>query len=149
GPFGRRVITGLGAGVSLSLRGEAFARVLGIGAGGSEAFSSPEEGWLASEGLRPLTHLTTNLAPDLLESWPVAFRRPLTAIAEQPGASGGELNAQALAVGSAGQVARYLPGRGWIPEALLNSAGEAQNTQELRGVAWPTPNRAFAVGTKG
>jgi hypothetical protein len=151
-PFGERVITGLGEGVSLSLHGETFKRVLGIGgeAGTSAgaAFSSPEEGWLAG----PLTHLTTSPEPDRVQPWPVPFHRPLTAIAEQPGASPGELGAEALAVGDEGQVARYIPGQGWVPESLLNSDGEApRETQahDLRGVAWPTPDRAFAVGTHG
>jgi hypothetical protein len=152
GPFGERVITGLGEGVSLSLHGDIFKRVLGIGgeggAGEGAAFASPEEGWLAG----PLTDVTTNPEPDQVQSWPVPFHHPLTAIAEQPGAGAGELGAEALAVGDKGQVARYIPGQGWVPEALLNSGGEPLSESQLpdlRGVAWPTPDRAFAVGTHG
>ncbi len=150
GQYGERVITGLGNGVSLSLHGATFKRVLGIGgeAGTSAgaAFASPEEGWLGG----PLTHLTTSPEADRVQSWPVPFHSPLDAIAEQPGASAGELGAEALAVGDNGQIARYVPGQGWTPEALLTASGEAvreAEAPELRGVAWPTPNRAFAVGT--
>ncbi|HEY2570086.1 MAG TPA: hypothetical protein VGI27_01370, partial [Solirubrobacteraceae bacterium] len=110
GSLGRRVITGLDQGVTLSLRGEDFVRVLGAGGeSGTDAgaaFSSPEEGWLANRARGPLTHLTTHPAPNALQTWPVPFRRPLGAIAEQPGAANGELGAQAIAVGESGQVAR-------------------------------------------
>lgn len=151
GPFGRRVITGFENGVSLSLQGESFARVLGLGgesgARKGAAFSSPQEGWL-SEERGPLTHLTTSLEPDRVQPWPVPFRRPLTAIATQPGAAPGAIGAQALAVGQDGQVARYSPGQGWTPESLLNSSGKAQEPN-LRGVAWPEPGRAYAVGSGG
>jgi hypothetical protein len=152
GAYGERVITGFPDGVSLSLQGASFAHVLGTGgeAGSSAgaAFSSPQEGWLADSSEGPLTHLTNEPAPDRLQSWPVPFRRPLTALAEQPGASPGELGAQAVAVGDAGQVVHYTPGQGWVPEALLNSSGTAQ-APNLRGVAWPEPGRAYAVGTHG
>lgn len=149
GPYGTRIVPGLADGVSLSLRGEAFEPVLGLGgerSSESAAFSSPEDGWLGNRG--PLTHLTTEPAPDLVQTWPVPFRRPLTAVATQPGTTPGELGAQAIAVGQEGQVAHYFPGQGWVPEALLNSAGEAQKPS-LRGVAWPEPGRAYAVGADG
>ncbi|HEX3693194.1 MAG TPA: hypothetical protein VHU13_07610 [Solirubrobacteraceae bacterium] len=152
GPYGTRVITGLGEGTSLSLQGASFVRVRGVGgeSGGQAgaAFSSSQEGWLADVGASQLTLLSTEPARNQLESWPVPFRRPLTAIAEQPGAAPGELSAQAIAVGQHGQAVHYYPGQGWVPEALLNSGGEAQ-TPDLRGVAWPEPNRAYAVGTHG
>ncbi|HEY2536141.1 MAG TPA: hypothetical protein VGI24_04060, partial [Solirubrobacteraceae bacterium] len=156
GPEGGRVITGLEDGISLSLHGEAFIRVLGdggeSGARGGAAFSSPEEGWLADNPGQggPLTHLTTRRQSDLLQSWPVPFRRPLDAIATQPGSTPGDLGAPAIAVGVDGQIARYTPGQGWAPEALLSSSkGEAQTNHDLRGVAWPEPGRAYAVGTNG
>jgi hypothetical protein len=152
GPFGRRVIAGLRNGVTLELSGAAFEPVLGLGgeAGTSAgaAFSSPREGWLADPQQLPLTHLSAQSAPDLLQPWPVPFRRPLTAIATQPGMVPGALGAQAIAVGAHGQVGHYFPGEGWVDEALLDSGGHAQ-TPELRGVAWPEPGRAYAVGTHG
>ena len=40
------------------------------------------------------------------------------------------------------------PEVGWQPESLLNIAGVRQ-TPQLRAVAWPTPSRAYAVGTAG
>ena len=150
GPFGERVVTGLDDGVTLDLQGTSFERVLGdggqSGTSAGAAFSSPQEGWLGSKG--PLTHITTSPEPNRTQPWPVPFRRPLTAIATQPGASPGELGAQAIAVGQEGQVAHYTPGEGWVPEALLSSSGVAQ-TPDLRGVAWPEPGRAYAVGTHG
>jgi hypothetical protein len=152
GAYGKRVVTGLREGVTLDLQGELFQRMPGVGGenGGSAgaAFSSPLEGWLApQEGLQ-LTRLSTSREPDLLQPWPVDFRRPLTAIAAQPGTVPGELGAQAITVGVLGEVAHYFPGQGWVPEALLSSIGQAEEA-ELRGVAWPEPGRAYAVGTHG
>ncbi len=71
-PYGERVITGLGEGVSLRLEGTEFKRVLALG--GSEppndvggtlgaAFSSAREGWLGNDALP--VHLTLDPAPDL------------------------------------------------------------------------------------
>jgi hypothetical protein len=152
GPFGQRVITGFDDGVTLDLQGTSFDRALGAGGQSGTtagaAFSSPQEGWLATGSSGPLTHLTTNPEPNRTQPWPVPFRRPLTAIATQPGATPGELGGQAIAVGQEGQIAHYTPGHGWAPEALLNSSGVAQNP-DLRGVAWPEPGRAYAVGTDG
>ena len=73
------------------------------------------------------------------------FRRPLTAIAPAPGEPVGVLSAEALAVGADGEAARYVPGQGWEPEFLLTASGK-RATPTLRGVAWPEPGRAFAVG---
>ena len=154
-PFGERVVTGLGEGVSLRLEGEEFKRVLSLG--GSEApndvggtlgaaFSNPREGWLGNEELP--VHLTMNPAPDRLESYPVPFRHALTAIAPQPDSSVGAPSSQALAVGDDGEVARYEPGEGWQPESLYGAGGKVE-TPRLRAVAWPTPSRAFAVGELG
>jgi hypothetical protein len=151
--FGKRVITGLSGGVSLRLQGEAFARVLALGAGetagedpGSAfgaAFSSPTEGWLGSSSIP--VHLTAAPAPSRLTPWPVPFRHPLLAIAPQPGAPVGSLSSEALAVGDRGAVARYVPEKGWIPESLFG-AGQRVKRARLRAVAWPTPTRAYAVG---
>ncbi len=153
-PFGERVITGLGEGVTLRLEGESFQRVLSLGGsrapndpGGTfgAAFSSAREGWLGDDEM-PI-HLTLDPAPDRLDPYPTPFRHTLTAIAPQPGAPVGALTSQALAVGDNGEVARYLPGQGWQPEPLLGASG--LRTPRLRAVAWPTPARAFAVGVLG
>jgi hypothetical protein len=146
GPFGTRVVTGVGQGAILSLEGSAFTRIaLAGGDAGAEqgaALSSPEEGWL---GATPPLQLTHNPEGTALQPWPVPFRKPLLAIAAQPGASAGGLGSEAVAVGDRGQVARYVPGQGWEPESLLRPSGK-RATPTLRGVAWPEPGRAYAVG---
>lgn len=146
GPFGTRAITGVGAGAILSLDGSAFRRLTFVGgdAGSRQgaALSSPEEGWL---GASPPLQLTRAPQASRLQSWPVPFRRPLTAIAGEPGKGPGALGAGALAVGMGGQVARYVPGVGWEPEFLLRGSGK-RATPTLRGVAWPEPGLAYAVG---
>ncbi|HEY4779816.1 MAG TPA: hypothetical protein VIH47_09515, partial [Solirubrobacterales bacterium] len=146
GPFGQRVITGVGQGAILSLEGSAFARIaLGggsAGAGQGAALSAPDEGWLGAE---PPLRLTHSPEPARLTPWPVPFRRPLTAIAPVPGAPVGTLDSEALAVGDDGEVAHYVSGQGWEPEFLLTASGK-RATPTLRGVAWPEPGRAFAVG---
>jgi hypothetical protein len=145
-PYGKRAITGLGQGAVLSLEGTAFTRLAlaggNAGAGEGAALEESGEGWLGSQ---PPVHLTRSPEPEQLASWPVPFRRPLTAIAAQPGAPAGALDSEALAVGADGEVARYLPGQGWIPESLLTGSG-ARAKPTLRGVAWPESGRAYAVG---
>ncbi len=153
-PFGERVITGLPDGVTLRLDGTGFTRVLALGGGvsrepGAEygaAFSSAREGWLG-EGQLPV-HITMNPLPSRLTSWPVSFRHALLAIAPEPGAPVGALSSGALAVGDDGEVARYEPGTGWVPESLLGPGGRVE-APRLRAVAWPTPDRAYAVGDLG
>ena len=156
-PFGERVITGLPEGVSLRLAGESFTRVLALG-GGSEAgndpgaqygaaFSTPTEGWLG-EGAMPV-HLTLKPEPSRLTPWPVPFRHPLLAVAPEPGAPVGALSSEALAVGTEGAVARFKPGVGWLPESLFGPGESVETDVTLRAVAWPTPNRAYAVGDEG
>jgi hypothetical protein len=148
-PFGRRVVTGLKQGAILSLAGERFERItLGGGAAGAAqgaALTAPDEGWL---GATPPLRLTRNPAESGLQAWPVPFRRPLTAVAPEPGAALGSLESEALAVGVSGQVARYVPGQGWEPDFLLTGSGK-RATPTLRAVAWPEPERAFAVGDNG
>jgi hypothetical protein len=155
GGFGERVVTGLPEGVSLRLDGTSFTRVLAL-AGGSEsfpggaygaAFSSPREGWLGERGHLPV-HLTVHPVASRLTPWPVSFRHALLAVASQPGAPVGALSSEALAVGDRGEVARYEPGKGWMPESLLGPGGRHE-TPRLRAVAWPTPTRAYAVGDEG
>jgi hypothetical protein len=153
--FGERVITGFTDGVSLRLDGSSFTRVLALGAsqapndvGGTygAAFSEPREGWLGN--LQLPVHLTLHPVASRLTPYPVPFRHALVAIAPQPGAPVGALSSEALAVGDQGQVARYTPGKGWLPESLL-SVGGRHATPRLRAVAWPTPTRAYAVGDRG
>lgn len=154
-PFGERVITGLKEGVSLRLEGDTFKPVLALGGGEAPedvggslgaAFSDPDEGWLGNE-LLPV-HLTLNPEPNRLGPYPVPFRHALTALAPEPGAPIGAEASEALAVGYQGEVARYVPGQGWLPESLLG-AGGLRKTPNLRAVAWPTPTRAYAVGELG
>jgi hypothetical protein len=156
-PFGERVITGFTEGITLRLDGSSFTRVLGLGAslapndtGGTygAAFSSAREGWLGQSGLP--VHLTLEPAPSRLAPWPVSFRHALLAVAPQPGAPIGALSSEALAVGDRGEVARYKPGMGWMPESLLNASGRpVKPAPVLRAVAWPELSRAYAVGNEG
>jgi hypothetical protein len=145
-PYGSRVVTGVGQGAILSLAGESFERIpLAGGTAGAEqgaALSAPDEGWL---GAQPPVRITRSPQPADLLSWSVPFRRPLTAIAPAPGQTAAALGSEALAVGAAGEVARYVPNIGWEPEFLLSGSGK-RVTPNLRGVAWPTPGRAYAVG---
>jgi hypothetical protein len=156
GEPGTRVIAGSEHGVLLILRGAGdFQYTVGAGRGEQAAFLSPTEGWLSGAATvgepiagAQVVHVTTAPEPSQLAAWPVPFRRPLLAIAAAPGTTPGEPGAQALAVGDLGQVARYVPGEGWTPEFLYNAAGAVQ-TPRLRGVAWPEPGRAYAVGDEG
>ncbi len=145
-PYGRRSITGLGEGAILNLEGTGFLRLAlaGGNAGTAEgaALDSSLEGWL---GANPPVHLTRAPEPERLVPWPVPFRRPLTAIAPQPGAPVAAIGSEALAVGADGEVARYFPGQGWVAESLLTGSG-ARARPTLRGVSWPEPGRAYAVG---
>ena len=154
---GTRLIAGLPQGALLRFSGDSFTYLPGGGGYGasSAAFTSPEEGWLAgvSGGAgyhlgAQLLHATTTPTATQLRSWPVPFRRPLMAIAGEPGTTPGEANAQALAVGAEGQIARYLPDYGWTPEFLYGTTG-LRERPSLRGVAWPEPGRAYAVGSAG
>jgi hypothetical protein len=145
--YGARLITGLDQGAMLRLSGDAFTRVptagRGVGTEGGAAFAAPDDGWLGGDS-GPVRY---GRAPEAarLRSWPVPFRHPLTAIAAEPGRPIGAIDAQALAVGDQGEVARYLPGQGWSPESLLGPTG-ARAKPRLRGVTWPAPDRAYAVG---
>jgi hypothetical protein len=157
GGLGERVISGFPDGVSLRLRGAEFERVLALGGGPSSrsedvggtfgaAFSSPSEGWLGQERLP--VHLTTEALQSRLAPWPVSFRHALLALAPEPGQPVGSDSSEVLAVGELGEVARYKPNQGWLPESLLGP-GQKHETPLLRAVAWPTPTRAYAVGDLG
>jgi hypothetical protein len=152
--LGERVITGLPNGVSLRLEGDEFKEVAALGGsapprdvGGTygAAFSNPREGWLGQERLP--VHLTEHEVKSRLAPWPVSFRHTLVAIAPQPGAPIGAISSEALAVGDQGEVARYKPGEGWLPESLF-ALGQRVEHPRLRAVAWPTPQRAYAVGVE-
>jgi hypothetical protein len=147
-PYGKRVVTGVGQGALLTLVGGTFVRtrVAGGDAGGryGAALSGPEEGWLGAR-YGPL-HLTRSPEATSLASWPLPFRRPLLAVTGAPEGAVAGLSSEAIAVGEDGEAARYRPGQGWVEEPLLSGSG-ARATPDLRGVAWPEPSRAYAVGT--
>jgi hypothetical protein len=153
--FGSRILTNplrpgdedaTNMGSYLTLQGTAFQRMPGAGANNAPggAFYSPSDGWL--EG--PVQITGRPVVPQRLTSWPVSAHAPFTAVASAPGTAPGDASAQALAVGTNGAVARYIPGQGWQREFLLSSSG-AVSSPTLRAVAWPEPNRAFAVGDLG
>jgi len=152
--FGSRIVTNplrpggedaTNMGSYLSLEGTTFTRMPGAGPDDAPggAFYSPGDGWL--EG--PVQVTSTPVPPRLI-GWPVSARAPFTAVAPAPGSTPGDPNAQALAVGADGVVARYTPGQGWQREFLQTGSG-AVSSPTLRAVAWPEPNRAYAVGDLG
>lgn len=149
GGFGERVVSGLRDGRLLRLSGSEFDVVNSLGGKtGAEfgsAFTGSQDGWLGAEQLP--VHVTTHedAKSSRLSPWPVPFRYALTALAPAPGAAVGAEGSEVLAVGDRGEVARYHPGQGWFPETLPAPNGE-RATPRLRAVAWPTPNRAYAVG---
>ena len=152
--FGTRIVTNpldagggedSNRGTYLRLSEGVFTRLPG-GAGNfraTGAFRNDSSGWLEGP-----VEISAKTAPDLLHPWPVALRAPLTAAVSAPGSAPGSLGSAALAVGADGGVARYAPGEGWRREFLLSSSG-AVRKPTLRGVAWPEPSRAFAVGDLG
>jgi hypothetical protein len=154
GTFGTRVITNpldpggneeSNRGTYLRFTGTEFVR-LPSGGGNfnpSGAFASSESGWL--EGPIEISAATP---PALPRSWPISVRAPLTDVAAAPGGAVGSTGSGALAVGVEGSVLRYQPGKGWQREFLLSSSGSV-NKAALRGVAWPEPGRAHAVGDQG
>jgi hypothetical protein len=152
--YGSRIITNplqpggedaTNLGSYLSLEGTTFQRLPGAGANNAPggAFYSPTDGWLEGP-----VQITAAAVPQRLVSWPVSARAPFTSVAPAPSTTPGASNAQALAVGADGVVARYSPGQGWQREFLLTSSG-AVSSPTLRAVAWPEPNRAYAVGNLG
>ncbi len=149
--FGSRLIVGLNQGAMLRLSGATFERVptggRGVGSDQGAAFTTPDDGWLGSLS-GPVRYGGGVPPPPGLRQWPVPFRRPLTAIAPEPGKPIAAIDAQALAVGDQGEVARYIPGQGWTPESLYSATG-TRATPRLRAVAWPSAESAYAVGDKG
>jgi hypothetical protein len=154
GEFGTRVVTNpldpggneeSNRGTYLRFAAGAFTRMPGTAANfhPSGAFFNADSGWL--EGPVEISPKTPPAPP---RPWPVPLRAPLTDVTAAPGGVPGSLGSGALAVGSFGSVARYMPGSGWKREFLLSSSGSV-NRANLRGVAWPLPSRAYAVGDSG
>jgi hypothetical protein len=160
GDFGSRILTGLPHGALLELTGGSFSHEIGAGGNvageGGAAFESSGQGWIGSGSLRApdqqgqsqVIDVTSQPQGDRLQESPVPFRYPLLAVAQAPGSTPGDPGAQSVAVGLRGQIGHFIPGQGWRPESLYDSAGVAQ-TPTLRGVAWPQPGRAYAVGDNG
>jgi hypothetical protein len=160
-----RVLTGLPGGAMLELAGGDFQYTIGAGGGGDGTFGaafdlsaqgSIEQGWIGEgeasgaddQGQSQIVDVTPQPQGDQLQQMPVPFRHPLLALAQAPGSTPGEPGAAAIAVGAKGEIGRFTPGQGWRSESLYNSSGDVQ-TPTLRGVAWPEPNRAYAVGDQG
>lgn len=169
-----RVITGLPGRAMLELSKGSFAYTPGAGGGGGygnggaalhRSAGKAVEGWIATgvlaneagsdgEGQSQAIDLTEHSEPNQLQEEAVPFRQPLLAVAQAPGTTPGDPNAEAFAVGVDGEVARYLPGEGWEPEGLYNAEGKPVQASHgegpvLRGVAWPESKRAYAVGDEG
>ncbi len=136
--------------VPAALDGDTFERMPGGGGnfhfGG--AFSSPDEGWLEGP-----VHITTDPEPSRLGlggPWPVALRAPLADV-DRPAARrpGRQPRLGRVAVGQDGHGRRATtPAGAGTREFLLSSSGAAVRST-LRGVAWPEPDRAHAVGDSG
>lgn len=143
GAHGTRVIGPVGSSTQryASFDGERFTVAAAFGSiGRGIAFAGLDEGWLGN------VHVTRDRPASPLAAWAVPVRRPLTAIANAPGAVG-DLSTPAVAVGLGGSIVRYTPGQGWDSEVRLTGAGVARD--DLRGVAWPEPSTAYAVGDDG
>ncbi|HXR30967.1 MAG TPA: hypothetical protein VN752_07485, partial [Solirubrobacterales bacterium] len=154
GAFGSRVITNPldPGGAETSNRGTylrfsdgQFLRMPGGGGNfrASGAFNGLDNGWLEGP-----VEISGKTAPLRLRPWPVSVRAPLADVTPAPSDMPGSLASGALAVGLDGSIVRYEPGRGWKREFLLSSSGSV-NKAALRGVAWPEPRRAHAVGDQG
>ena len=109
----------------------------------SGAFASADSGWLQGP-----VEISAEARPDLLRPWPIPLRAPLTAATTAPGQPAGALGSGG-ARGRRRRRGRPLhPGQGWKREYLTTSSG-AVNKSTLRGVAWPEPTHAYAVGDSG
>lgn len=132
-------------GTYLRFAAGAFARLPGGGGNfrPSAAFANADNGWIEGP-----VEISSKAPPERLQPWPLSVRAPLTDVTGAPGAPVGSIDSGALAVGAGGAVLRYVPGRGWKREFLLSASGSV-NKATLRGVAWPEPARAQAVGDLG
>jgi hypothetical protein len=166
---GRRIVTGLPRRATLELSDGAFHLAAGAGgspgiAPGGAAFATPELGFVA-DGVNPdsapdgagqsqVIGVTAEPSAPQTALEPVPFRRPLTAVAMNPDGSG-----EAIAVGAGGEFAHFDPRFGWHQDSVdeVNSEAAEGNNQgyagdlgeSLLGVAWPTAERAYAVGISG
>jgi hypothetical protein len=154
GEFGTRIVTNpldpggaesTNRGTYLRFSDGAFARMPGGGGNfrSSGAFQNADSGWLEGP-----VEISAKVAPARLQPWPISVRAPLADVTGAPGAAPGSIESGALAVGADGSVLRYEPGRGWQRQFLFSSSGSV-NKATLRGVAWPEPARAHAVGDQG
>ena len=151
--FGERVVTGLPEGVSLSLHGDTFERVLALGAGaGSEgdpgaghgaAFTSPHEGWLGGRRHARAPHANAASQPPLA----VAGHLPPPAAGDRAAARRigrrAHLRSARRRRRRRGRALQAGPGMGARKPVRT---GRAARHDRLRAVAWPTPDRAYAVG---
>ena len=129
----------------LSLEGTSFQRLPGAGADDAPggAFYSPTDGWLEGP-----VQITAARAPQRLASWPVSARAPFTAVAPAAGHRAGRPRRSGVGGRRRRRRRALQPGQGWQREFLLTSSG-AVSSPTLRAVAWPEPNRAYAVGDLG
>ncbi|HEX4305790.1 MAG TPA: hypothetical protein VHZ54_07140 [Solirubrobacterales bacterium] len=165
---GRRIVTGLPGRATLELSGGTFTRAAGAGgspgiAPGGAAFASPELGFVA-DGINPDTApdgagqsqaIAVTVEPPAAQTAvePVPFRQPLNAVAMNPDGNG-----EAIAVGAGTEFARFVPGSGWRQdpvefvdeeEGSPNFNARGNPGESILGVAWPTSERAYAVGAGG
>lgn len=110
------------------------------------AFTDATTGWL-TQSERSLIRIAPAAPVTRIQAYPLPVRRPLKAVTPEPGRSPADPGASALAVGYNGQVLRYNPAQGWLPEPLPSGSGRA--TPQLNAVAWPELRRAHAVGERG
>ncbi len=155
GDFGTRVITNpldpgggedSNRGTYLRFADGAFARMPGGGGNfrPSGAFASVDSGWLEGP-----VEISARPPPAGLAPWPVVAARPAHRRDRRPRAPPRARSAPAPSRSApTARSLRYEPGRGWQREFLLSSSGSV-NKATLRGVAWPEPSRAHAVGDLG
>lgn len=159
GTFGTRVVTNprvdgvADSGNFGTFDGTSFRRVRTIGrrsdsglVRASGAFTDVNTGWLSQASTSVLRVAAIAPAPRL-QAYPLPVRRPIKAVTGEPGRSPADPASAALAVGYDGQVLRFNPTQGWLPEPLQTGGGRA--TPQLNAVAWPELRRAHAVGEKG
>lgn len=143
---------------------------------GAAAFSSPTAGVIADDtdteaardgaGQSQVFTLSTEAPPPAAASEPVPFPHPLMAVAMAPGAEPGNPDAEAIAAGADGELAHYIPGIGWRQDPVDISEGlslehdpdsgkgvvrtlGAGPLPTFHAVAWPTTEKAYAIGDRG
>jgi hypothetical protein len=159
---GARLITGLADRAMLELAEGSFVYSAGAGgspgsAPGGAAFLAPDRGFVADgadpaaardgAGQSQVFALTPEPVAAQLAPEPVPFRHPLLAVAAPPGAGA---TGEAMAVGLQGQAARFVPGEGWRQyPTLIDTELPETGPVDFRDVAWPSGDRAYAVGEDG